>query len=77
MCSISRYLLVGGSAGVAASSLAGSDLVGLLAAALAVLVVLAAERVIPSQLGRGSCALPTPDIRDSATALEGDDGERR
>lgn len=77
MCSISRYLLVGGFAGIAASSLAGSDLIGLLAAVLAVLVVLAAERVVPSRLGPSSCALPTPDIRDPAKALEGTDGEHR
>ncbi len=77
MCSLSRYLVVGGFAGIAASSLTRSDLVGVLAAAVAVLVVLAAERVVPSRLGRSSCALPMPDIQDSAKALKCADGERR
>ncbi len=77
MCSLSRYIVVGGVVGVAASSLAGSDLAGLLAAALAVLVLLATERLVPSHLGRGSCARPVPDVQDPTAALERADAEPR
>jgi hypothetical protein len=57
-CSAARFLLIAGFVGVAASSLSGNDLVGLLAAAVAMLGLLAFER-----LGRGrptarSCPLP-------------------
>ena len=75
MCSLSRYLVVGGFAGIAASSLTRSDLVGVLAAAVAVLVVLAAERVVPSRLGRSSCALPVSTDRDVATSPQHSDDE--
>ncbi len=57
-CSWARYLLIAGFVGVAASSISGSDLVGLLTAALAVMVTVALERLGPLRTSRGSCALP-------------------
>ncbi len=62
-CSAARYLLVAGFVGVAASSLSGNDLVGVLAAAVAVLVTLAVERLATRPGAARSCPLssPTPE----------------
>lgn len=57
-CSSARYLLVAGFVGVAASSLSGNDLVGLLAAVVAVVVVVAFERLGPGRTTRRSCPVP-------------------
>jgi hypothetical protein len=62
MCSWSRYLIVAAFAGVAGSSLSGSDPIGLLAAAVAVLVVLAAGRLFPTRIARSSCAMPVQQV---------------
>lgn len=58
VCSMSRYLLIAAFAGVAGSSLSGSDEIGVLAAAIAVLVTLAAARLFPAHLGQRSCSVP-------------------
>lgn len=57
MCSMSRYLLVGGVLGVVVSTLTGSTVAGWLAAAVGVVALLVAERRYPGRFG-GSCALP-------------------
>ena len=57
-CSAARYLLVAGFVGVAASSLSGNDLVGVLAAVVAVAVVVAFERLGPGRTARRSCPVP-------------------
>ena len=57
-CSAARYLLVAGFVGVAVSSISGNDLVGLLAAVVAVVVVIAFERLGPGRTNRRSCPLP-------------------
>lgn len=56
MCSLSRYVVVGGFTGMAAATLSGSDLVGVLVAAVAVGLTALAMRRWPSLAG--SCALP-------------------
>jgi hypothetical protein len=66
MCSWSRYLIVAAFAGVAGSSLSGSDPIGLLAAAVAVLVVLAAGRLFPTRIARSSCAMRAPQQAPAA-----------
>jgi hypothetical protein len=57
-CSSARYLLLAGFVGVAASSISGSDLLGVLAAAVAVLGLLAFERLGPGRSGADSCPVP-------------------
>lgn len=69
MCSWSRYLIVAAFAGVAGSSLSGSDAIGLLVAAVAVLVVRAAGRLFPSRIAQSSCAMP----REQAPAARHDE----
>lgn len=54
-CSAARFLLVAGFVGVAASSLTGSDLIGLLAGITAALLLLAFERLGPGRARSGSC----------------------
>ena len=56
MCSLSRYVVIGGFTGMAAATLSGNDLVGWLAAAVAVGVTALAMRRWPAS--SGSCALP-------------------
>ena len=56
MCSLSRYVVVGGLTGVAAATLSGSDHVGALVAAGAVGLTALALRRWPALAG--SCALP-------------------
>ncbi|MCB9371876.1 MAG: hypothetical protein H6518_03740 [Microthrixaceae bacterium] len=65
MCSLSRYVVIGGFTAMAAATAAGSDVVGLLAGAVAVALTMAATRRWPG-LG-GSCALPPPDTGADAT----------
>lgn len=65
MCSMSRYLLVGGVLGVLVSTLTGSTGAGWLAAAVGVVALLVAERRYPGRFGGGSCALPAST--DAAT----------
>ncbi len=68
MCSLSRYVVVGGFTGVAAATLSVSDLVGALVAAVAVALTAVALRRWPALAG--SCALP------AATEPEGGATER-
>lgn len=56
---MSRYLLIAAFAGVAGSSLSGSDEIGVLVAVVAVLSTLAVARLFPARLGQRSCAVPT------------------
>lgn len=64
MCSLSRYVVIGGFTAMAAATAAGSDVVGLLAGAVAVALTMAAAPL--AGLG-GSCALPPPDTGADAT----------
>ncbi len=57
MCSLSRYLLVGGLSGMAVATVSGSELVGWLAAAVVVGLMLAARRLFPTRLAPSACAL--------------------
>lgn len=59
MCSLSKYVVIGGFTAMAAATAAGSDLVGLLAGGVAVALIAAASRRWPTTFG-GSCALPEP-----------------
>jgi hypothetical protein len=59
-CSSARYIVIAGFVGVAASALAGSDAIGVLAALAAVLVVALAERVVPRRRPT-SCAVAPPE----------------
>jgi hypothetical protein len=60
MCSASRYLLVAWVAGLAVTTLTGSDTLGWAAAAVAVGIAYVLARRAPGRFGGGSCALPTP-----------------
>ena len=65
MCSLSRYVIVGGFTGLAAATLSGSDLIGALVAAVAVALTALALRRWPALAG--TCALPAPpDTEDHA-----------
>ena len=66
MCSLSRYVVVGGFTGVAAATLSGSDLVGALVAAVAVALTAVALRRWPALAG--SCARPAAHGNSVATA---------
>lgn len=57
MCSLSRYLLVGGLSGMAVATVSGSELVGWLAAAGVVGLMLAAQRLFPTRHAPSACAL--------------------
>lgn len=57
MCSLSKYVVIGGFTAMAAATVAGSDLMGLLAGAVAIALTAAATRRWPATFG-GSCALP-------------------
>jgi hypothetical protein len=71
-CSSARYLLVAGFVGVSASSLSGNDLVGVLAAALAVLGLVAFERLGPRRDSARSCPVPAPARPTEAPAPHSD-----
>ncbi len=55
MCSLSRHLLVGGLSGMAAATLSGSELIGWVAAAVVVGLMLAARRLFPARLAPSAC----------------------
>lgn len=61
-CSSARYLLLAGFVGVAASSVSGNDLLGVLAAVVAVLGLLAVERFGRGRRSQRTC--PVPDVID-------------
>lgn len=71
-CSSARYLLVAGFVGVAASSLTGDDLLGVLAAGLAVLGLVAFERLGPRRASARSCPVPAPARPTEAPAPHSD-----
>lgn len=71
MCSLSRYVVVGGFTGMAAATLSGSDLVGLLGAVVAVGLTALALRRWPALAG--SCALPATAFDADAHADEASD----
>ncbi|HMQ26503.1 MAG TPA: hypothetical protein PKA98_10990 [Acidimicrobiales bacterium] len=64
MCSLSRYVVIGGFTGMAAATMTGSDLVGWLAAAVAVGLTALAMRRWPSL--SGTCALPASPTETGA-----------
>lgn len=72
MCSLTKYVVIGGFTAMAAATAAGSDLVGLLAGAAAVGLTMAAGRRWPDRFGGGSCALP-----DASTASRQQAGAER
>ncbi len=57
MCSLSKYVVIGGFTAMAAATVAGSDLIGPLAGAVAIALTAAASRRWPATFG-DSCALP-------------------
>ena len=65
MCSLSRYVVIGGFTGLAAATLSGSDLVGALVAAAAVGLTALALRQWPGLAG--GCALPAASIDETDT----------
>lgn len=74
-CSPARYLLLAGFAGVAASSISGNDLLGVLAAVMAVGALAAVERFGSGRSSAGSCSLPSssqPPERRPADRTAGD-----
>ena len=71
MCSLSKYVVIGGFTAMAAATAAGSDVVGLLAGAVAVALTAAASRRWPATFG-GSCAVPPPTAEAVATSTEVD-----
>lgn len=68
MCSLSRYVVIGGFTGMAAATLTGSDLVGWLAATVAVALTALAMRRWPSL--SGACTVPAPPAATDATHAE-------
>jgi hypothetical protein len=60
MCSLTKYVFIGGLTAVAAATATGSDLTGWIAGALAVGLTAAAGRLWPASSGGGSCTLPAP-----------------
>ncbi len=69
MCSLSRYVVIGGFTAMAVATATGSDLVGGLAAVLAIALTVLAGRRWPQRLGGTSCALPAPPAaHDEAAA---------
>ncbi len=64
MCSLSRYVVIGGFTGMAAATMSGSDLVGWLAAAVAVALTALAMRRWPGL--SGTCALPASPTETDA-----------
>ena len=68
MCSLTKYVVIGGFTAMAVATAAGSDLVGLFAGAVAVGLTVAAGRRWPERFGGGACALP----EGSATPVERD-----
>lgn len=59
MCPSTRYVLIGGVAGVIAASLSGSEIVGWIVAGLTVTAAWLVGRRFPGRFGAASCALPT------------------
>lgn len=57
---MTRYLMIAGFVGVAASAMSGSDAIGVLAAAATVVVVALAERFLPRRRVT-SCAVVPPE----------------
>lgn len=74
MCSLTKYVVIGGFTAMAAATAVGSDLVGLFAGAVAVGLTVAAGRRWPARFGGGACALPevqaSPVERESADAAD-------
>jgi len=71
MCSLSRYVVIGGFTGMAAATASGSDLVGWLAAVVAVGITVAVGRAFPTRFGPTQCALaPTEPTVDQAAGDE-------
>lgn len=60
MCPASRFLLVAWVAGLAGTTLTGSDTLGWAAAAVAVVLAYGLARRSPDRFGGGSCSLPPP-----------------
>lgn len=71
MCAWSRYVLVGGVAGVLVAGLAGSEAAGWLAAVVAVLVTVAAGRLFPGRLGGAACPVPPAPPGEAAAPAGG------
>lgn len=57
MCSLSRYVVIGGFTGMAAATVSGSDLAGWLVAMVAVGLTVAVGRAFPARFGPTQCAL--------------------
>ncbi|HEX6425486.1 MAG TPA: hypothetical protein VFZ79_18505 [Acidimicrobiales bacterium] len=74
MCAWTRYVLVAGVAGVLTNGLTGSELAGWIAAAVAVMATLAAERALPGRFGAASCPVPGDSPPPAADAVDGGDG---
>lgn len=66
MCTWTRYVLIAGVVGVLAASLTGDEPAGWLAAGLAVVATLAAERRFPGRFGAASCPVPPDEPADRA-----------
>ncbi len=64
MCSLSRYVVIGGFSGVAAATMTGSDLVGWIVAAVAVGMTALAMRRWPGL--SGACTVPAPPAATDA-----------
>jgi hypothetical protein len=69
-CSSARYLLLAGFVGVAASSISGSDLLGVLAAVVAVAAMAAVERFGSGRWSADSCALPDATPPQQTTSAD-------
>lgn len=76
VCSSARYVMIAGLAGLAASSISGSDAVGWIAAGVVAGLLLLAARLFPAQFGGGSCAVPTQRSgrQDAAGSTDGTGG---
>ena len=73
VCSSARYVMIAGLAGLAATSISGSDAVGWIAAGVVAGLLLLATRLFPARFGGGSCAVPTQrsDRHDTAGSTDG------
>ena len=76
VCSSARYVMIAGLAGLASSSISGSDAVGWIAAGVVAGLLLLATRLFPARFGGGSCAVPTQrsDRHDTAGSTDGTGG---
>jgi hypothetical protein len=70
MCSASRYLLLAWITGMIVATVTSSDLLGLVAAALAAATAYGLARLNPARFGGGSCPLPQP-VADDTTQRTG------